>query len=61
MRTQAQVIEARKVKDLTLPGLSKLKKAELSKLMEDRGLPHSSGMTTEQLKNALYDYHPGEG
>ena len=57
----AQVIEARKVKDLTLPGLSKLGKAELTKLMEDRGLPYSSGMTVEQMKNALYTYDPGEG
>ena len=57
----AQVIEARKVKDLTLPGLSKLGKAELTKLMEDQGLPYSSGMTVEQMKNALYTYDPGEG
>ena len=57
----AQVIEARKVKDLTLPGLSKLGKAELTKLMEDRGLPYSSGMTLKQMKNALYTYNPDEG
>ena len=34
--------------------------AELTMLMEDRGLPYSSVMNVKQMKNTLYTYDPGE-
>ena len=35
--------------------------AELTKLMEDRGLTYSLGMTVKQMQNDLYTYDRSEG